>query len=89
KDLVEQFVRAGGKGGQKVNKTSSCVILKHPASGCVVKCSRERSREVNRFLARRRLVEKLSMTDEKDKKKKKIRKNKKKRLKRAKAKYHQ
>ena len=55
KDLVEKFVRASGKGGQKVNKTSSCVYLKHLPTGIEVKVSREREQAVNRFLARREL----------------------------------
>lgn len=59
KDLVEKFVLGSGKGGQKVNKTSSCVYLKHKQSGIEVKCQAERSRSLNRFLARRELCDKL------------------------------
>lgn len=58
-DLTEQFVRASGPGGQKVNKTSTCVSLRHGPSGIEVKCSKERSQALNRFLARRLVVEKL------------------------------
>jgi protein subunit release factor B len=58
-DLEESFVRSGGAGGQNVNKVSTCVVLKHRSSGTEVKCSRERSQALNRFLARRLLVEKL------------------------------
>lgn len=58
-DLVERFVLGSGSGGQKVNKTSSCVYLKHPPSGVEVKCQRERSREQNRFLARRELCDRI------------------------------
>jgi protein subunit release factor B len=58
-DLVEKFIRAGGKGGQKVNKTSSCVYLKHIPSGMEVKIQKDRSQAVNRFLARRLLCEKI------------------------------
>jgi len=58
-DLDERYVRAGGRGGQKVNKTSSAVVLKHRPSGVVVKAQRERSRAVNRFLARRTLADRL------------------------------
>ena len=58
-DLRESFIRGSGKGGQKINKTSSCVCLKHLPSGIVVKCQADRSRELNRFLARRELVEAL------------------------------
>ncbi len=60
-DLEERFVRSSGKGGQHVNKTSTCVYLKHLPSGIEVKCMEERSQSVNRFLARRELVEKVAM----------------------------
>lgn len=56
-DLEESFVLGSGRGGQKVNKTHNCVCLIHPASGIVVRCSRDREREVNRFLARRALCD--------------------------------
>ncbi|MCM8784448.1 MAG: peptide chain release factor-like protein [Candidatus Omnitrophica bacterium] len=59
KDIVEKFVHSPGKGGQKVNKASSCVYLKHMPSGIEVKCSQERSQVINRFLARKILTEKL------------------------------
>ena len=58
-DLLEKFVRGSGSGGQKINKTSSCVFLKHLPSGLCVKCQLDRSRELNRFLARRELCEQL------------------------------
>jgi protein subunit release factor B len=58
-DLVEKFILGAGSGGQKLNKTSSCVYLRHVVSGIEVKCQRERSRELNRFMARRELCEKL------------------------------
>jgi protein subunit release factor B len=58
-DIEEQFVRSSGSGGQKVNKTSSCVVLHHRPSGIRIKCQRERSQALNRFLARRILVEKI------------------------------
>jgi len=58
-DLVERFVLGSGSGGQKINKTSSCVYLKHIPSGIDVKCQRERSRELNRYLARREVCERL------------------------------
>jgi peptide chain release factor len=59
KDFEESFVRSSGAGGQKVNKTSSCVYLKHLPSGLEVKCMKERSQSINRFLARRELLEKI------------------------------
>lgn len=58
-DLDEQFVRSGGHGGQNVNKVSTCVILTHRPSGITVRCQEERSQAMNRFRARRRLVEKM------------------------------
>ena len=56
-DLEEKFILASGKGGQKVNKTSSAVYLKHLPTGIEVKASKDRSREVNRYLAREKLIE--------------------------------
>lgn len=58
-DLVEKFVRGSGAGGQKINKTNNCVFLKHLPSGVAIKCQMDRSRELNRFLARRELCEQL------------------------------
>ena len=58
-DLEETFVRSSGNGGQHVNKTSSCVQLRHIPSGICVSASRERSQSINRFLARRELLERL------------------------------
>jgi protein subunit release factor B len=58
-DLLEKFVLGSGSGGQKINKTASCVYLRHGPSGLEVKCQRERSRELNRFLARRELCDRL------------------------------
>jgi len=59
-DIEEKFIRSSGSGGQKVNKTSTCVYLRHISTGIEVKCMRERSQPLNRFLARRELVEKIS-----------------------------
>lgn len=59
-DIEEKFVRSSGSGGQKVNKTSTCVYLRHTPTGIEVKCMKERSQSLNRFLARRELVEKIS-----------------------------
>ncbi|HJV36968.1 peptide chain release factor-like protein [Geomonas sp.] len=58
-DLEERFVHASGRGGQHVNKGSSCVYLKHLPSGLEVKCMESRSQSLNRFLARRYLLEKV------------------------------
>lgn len=58
-DLEERFVRGAGAGGQKINKTSSCVFLRHNPSGALVKCQATRSRELNRWMARRELADKL------------------------------
>lgn len=58
-DLIEKFVTGSGKGGQKINKTASCVYIKHVPSGVEVKCQRERSRELNRYLARRELCDRI------------------------------
>ena len=58
-DLVEKFILGSGSGGQKINKTSSCVYLLHTTTETEVKCQRERSRELNRFLARRDLCDRV------------------------------
>ena len=59
KDIKESFISGSGSGGQKINKTQNCVYLKHLPSGIEVKCQKDRSREANRFFARRKLLEKL------------------------------
>ena len=87
-DIRESFVRGSGRGGQKINKTSSCVVLKHIPTGISVKCQKERQRSINRFLARRLLADRIEqhLTGnilEKNKKTEKIRKQKKKRRKKA------
>ncbi len=58
-DLSETFVRSGGHGGQNVNKTSTCVLLLHRPSGLQVKCQTTRQQGLNRFLARRLLLDKI------------------------------
>ena len=58
-ELEEKFILGSGKGGQKVNKTSSCVYLRHRPTGLEMKCGQTRSREQNRFLARRELCDRL------------------------------
>ena len=58
-DLRETFIRSSGPGGQKVNKTSSCVFLVHLPTGLSVKCQQERSQALNRFRARRILLDRI------------------------------
>src|ERR1700730_10247401 len=58
-DLEESFVRSGGHGGQNVNKTSTCVMLLHLPTGLQVKCQTTRQQGLNRFLARRLLLDKI------------------------------
>src|SRR5438105_14201284 len=58
-DLEEMFVRSGGPGGQKVNKSSSCVMLLHRPTGLRGKCQTTRHQGLNRFLARRLLLDKI------------------------------
>jgi len=57
KDIEEKFILASGKGGQKVQKTSSAVYLKHLPTNIEVKCQKDRQRETNRYLARKMLCD--------------------------------
>lgn len=57
--IEERFIRGGGKGGQKINKTANCVQLRY--RGVIVRCQRDRKRAVNRFLALRELVDRIEM----------------------------
>jgi protein subunit release factor B len=89
--LVEKFVLGSGSGGQKINKTANCVYLKHIPTRIIVKCQKTRSRELNRYYARKELIEKVKEKEkkelsEREKKRHKIRKQKQKRSKRAKEK---
>jgi protein subunit release factor B len=59
KDLEEKFVRSRGAGGEKVNKTSTCVHLRHVPSGLAVKMQKSRRQGLNRYYARKRLCEML------------------------------
>ena len=58
-DFEESFVRSSGPGGQNVNKVATCVVLRHRPSGLEVRCQRERSQALNRFLARRILLQRI------------------------------
>jgi protein subunit release factor B len=91
RDLDEKFIRSGKKGGQRLNKTATCIYLRHRPTGISVKCQRERSQALNRYLARRILLEKIEekIKGEKSKRREKIekiRRQKRKRSKRAKEK---
>ena len=90
-DFEESFIRSGGSGGQNVNKVSTCVVLRHRPTGLEVRCQRERSQALNRYLAKRLLIDKieqlyLGRESEKRKAISKIRRQKRKRSKRAKEK---
>jgi protein subunit release factor B len=58
-DIEETFVKSGGKGGQNVNKLATCVMLFHRPSGLQVKCQTTRQQGLNRFIARRLLLDKI------------------------------
>ena len=93
KEIEEKFVRSSGRGGQKVNKTSTCVYLRHIPTGIEVKCMKARSQSLNRFLARRELIERVEkfsgrLTPD-DRRTERIRRQKAKRTKRARLKYLQ
>ena len=86
-ELEEKFVRSSGRGGQHINKTSSAVQVRHIPTGIEARCGRERSQSLNRFLARRELLEKiashLGLDTEQDRKLARIRKQKNRRSRRS------
>ena len=90
-EMEERFVRSSGAGGQHVNKTATCVWLRHRPTGLEVKCMAERSQSLNRFLARRELAEKLAafngLPTTKDDKADKLRRQKARRKRKATTKY--
>jgi len=98
-DIDEHFIRSSGAGGQNVNKVSSCVVLHHRPSDIRVKCQQQRSQGLNRFLARRLLLDKIeakfsASKSAEEQRIEKIRRQKRKRSRRAKlrmldAKQHQ
>jgi len=63
-DLRETFIRSSGPGGQKVNKASSCVFLIHKPTGLSVKCQETRSQTLNRYLARRLLIDRIERQEQ-------------------------
>ena len=69
-DIEEKFIKSSGRGGQNVNKNSTCVQLKHLPSGIIVKYQKERTQNLNRFFARRSLIEKMDVLVNKDNSKK-------------------
>lgn len=88
-DIEERFIRGSGAGGQKINKTSSCVQLIHRPTGIEVRCQAERSQSMNRFLARRELCDRLEARtlgqhSEAERERHKLRKQKQRRSRRAK-----
>lgn len=90
-DLRERFILGSGKGGQKQNKTASCVQLKHLPSKLEIKCQKTRSRELNRYYARLELCERLEEQVEGEKSRKqqaieKLKRQKKRRSRRSKQK---
>jgi peptide chain release factor len=90
-DIEESFVRSGGHGGQNVNKTATCVMLLHRPTGLQVKCQSTRQQGLNRFLARRLLLDKIEarqkgFVDAARAAREKIRRQKRRRSRRAKAK---
>lgn len=90
-DIDESFIRGGGKGGQKINKTSSCVLLRHQPTGIEVRCQKHREQSANRLSAYKLLILKIEekikgSQSQRQREIYKLRKQKRKRSKRAKEK---
>ncbi|MCG8564768.1 MAG: peptide chain release factor-like protein [Desulfobacterales bacterium] len=90
-DLEEKFVKSSGRGGQKVNKTSSAVFIRHRPTGLSVKVGKHRSQNLNRFLALRQLVDNIEAlksggSSKKDRERERIRKQKARRKRKSRAK---
>ncbi len=90
-DITEQFILGSGSGGQKLQKTASTVLLQHAPTSISIKCQEQRSREANRYYARKRLCEKVDEMQKGEQSKKqqaveKIRRQKRRRSRRSKQK---
>lgn len=90
-DIEEAFIRGSGPGGQKINKASICVQIRHIPTGLIIRCQETRSQYSNRWLARRELCEKyeariLKKKTEEERERQKIRRQKRRRSRRAKEK---
>ena len=88
-ELEEKFVLGSGAGGQKVNKTSSCVHLIHKVSGIDIRCQHSRSQAANRFFARRELCDRVEektagLKSKKEQAREKVRRQKRRRSRRSK-----
>lgn len=91
KDIIEHFIRGGGHGGQKINKTASCVFLHHPSTGTEVRVQKYREQSKNRISAYKLLILKIEeklkgAQSDRAKKMFKLKKQKQKRSRRAKEK---
>ncbi|MBN2087676.1 peptide chain release factor-like protein [Candidatus Peregrinibacteria bacterium] len=82
-DIEEKFIHGGGRGGQKINKSTSAVQLKHLPTGTLIKYQKHRERAMNRVLALRELLDKLNPESKKLKEIEKVRKQKKRRKRRS------
>ena len=91
KDIIEKFVHSSGNGGQNLNKVATCVYLKYIPKNIEIKCQKYRTQLLNRYAARKMLVEEienriLGAKSKKQQEIEKIRRQNRKRSKRAKEK---